>query len=44
MNLLPPFYFQRCCKFVDFKEITLTHSFQNHYIKQVKHPPQDFPY
>ena len=31
-------------KFIDLKENTLTHSFQNHYSKRVKHPPQGFPY
>ena len=29
-----------CCKFVRFKENTLTHYFQNHQSKQIKHPPQ----
>ena len=31
-----------CCKFVALKKNTLTHSFQNHYSKQTKHPPQAF--
>ena len=33
-----------CCKFVGFKENTLTHYFQNHYSKQIKHPPQGYSY
>ena len=33
-----------CCEFVALKENTVNHSFQNHYNKQTKHPPQGFPY
>ena len=33
-----------CCEFVSLKENTPTHSFQNHYSKQTKHPPQSLPY
>ena len=31
-----------CSKYIDLKESTLTHSFQNHHSKQIKHPPQGF--
>ena len=33
-----------CCKFIDLKENTLNHSFQNHYSKKIKHPHQGFSY
>ena len=33
-----------CCKFVALKKNALTHSFQNHYSRQTKHPPQGFPF
>ena len=32
------------CKSVALKENSLTHSFQNYYIKQTKHIPQGFSY
>ena len=38
------FYKLTCCTFIDSKENTLTHSFQNYCSKRTKHPPQGFPY
>ena len=32
-----------CCIFDDLREITLPHSFQNNYSKQIKHLPPSFP-
>ena len=33
-----------CCEFVALGYDTLTHTFKNHYVKQIKLPPQRFSY